>query len=574
MASFHCAVKSGGGGRGATHSAYIEREGKYKTADKDDLEHVQTLNLPEWAANSAEFWRESDLLERANSNGYREYEIALPREMTPAQRLDFVHEFIATEIGDKNVCTFAIHCPLAALEGGEQPHAHIMFSERTHDGIERKTPEHYFKRANSKEPERGGCKKSNGVPKTPAERKAELVAFRERFAVLQNKHLEKNGHADRVTHLSLAARGLEGPQVGHYGPLKTRIVASINKATVLIERGFNQEVSEFREIVEKERGDDRIREKTLGALGKSSEATDRACAFTVSDDRGTADNLRAASRDLAGAKEGAKRRVAERHYGRAVGATQLQFKRVGELIQQVADRFPNVVSSIADAARQVARQITTRLKREGQQAEQEAQHKAQEAAAAAAKPNPWGRVRESLEAVPRPAAEAANAAAAKLLEVAQQVELQWNGLLKAERQVYLGEMTAQARQKLIASVAEHQAHVDAKPLIFGRDKWEARCNQFETRDDKNRLAYEQLKTGDYPFVERDKETVLKAVEERVSAANPDLAKAMPKAQQVLQIERVRLSEERYALAVADRTREREARATRSAGRGRNDGPSR
>ena len=225
MASFHCAVKSGGGGRGSSHSDYIEREGKYKTGDKDDLEHSETLNLPAWAANSAEFWKQSDALERANASGYREYEIGLPREMTPDQRLAFVREFIATEIGEKHVCTFAIHCPSAALEGGEQPHAHIMFSERTHDGIERATPEHYFKRANTKEPERGGCKKSNGVPKTPVERKADLVALRERFAKLQNKHLERLGHADRVTHLSLKAQGIERTPEQHLGPKRIQAKA-------------------------------------------------------------------------------------------------------------------------------------------------------------------------------------------------------------------------------------------------------------------------------------------------------------------------------------------------------------
>lgn len=240
MASFHCAVKSGGGSRGGSHSAYIKREGKYKRADRDDLEHVETLNLPEWAADSAEFWKQSDALERANAAGYREYEIALPREMTPEQRLAFVHDFIATEIGDKHVCTFAIHNPKAALEGGEQPHAHIMFSERTHDGIKRATPELYFKRANSKEPERGGCKKANGVPKTPTERKAELVAFRERFADLQNKHLEKNGYTDRVTHLSLKARGLDGPQAIHYGPHKAKAIAGLDASMASLQREISK----------------------------------------------------------------------------------------------------------------------------------------------------------------------------------------------------------------------------------------------------------------------------------------------------------------------------------------------
>lgn len=573
MASFHCAVKSGGGGRGATHSAYIEREGKYKTADKDDLEHVQTLNLPEWAANSAEFWRESDLLERANSNGYREYEIALPREMTPAQRLDFVHEFIAIEIGEKHVCTFAIHCPLAALEGGEQPHAHIMFSERTHDGIERKTPEHYFKRADTKQPERGGCKKSNGVPKTPAERKAELVAFRERFAVLQNKHLEKNGHIDRVTHLSLAARGLEGPQVGHYGPLKARMIAGIERAELTLTCDISKQRVEFVKTMEREMGHDRIRAAAFAAIDRNVRGSNALWAGTVGSIQATGDELRTGGSLAAGlgsnfgrAIEGVRRRVSERHLNQALGATVGALEIAGQVVRQSVERIGNLVQSFGEAAHQVARQFTTRQER----ARQEVEPKAQKADAATVESSPRGRVRNGLEAAPGRAADAS----AKLLEVARQVESQWNELQKAERLVYLKELTAHARQKLVASVAEHQAHVDAKPLIFGRDKWEAQCYQFEARDHNNKQAYEQLKTGDYPFVERDKEAVKKAVEERVSAANPDLAKAMPKAQQTLETERVRLAEERYAEAVADRTREREARAAHNVGRERDRGPSR
>ncbi|MCI3049250.1 hypothetical protein ML378_26340, partial [Escherichia coli] len=42
-----------------------------------------------------------------------------------------------------------------------QPHAHIMMSQRVNDGIER-TPEQYFRRYNARYPERGGAKKDSG----------------------------------------------------------------------------------------------------------------------------------------------------------------------------------------------------------------------------------------------------------------------------------------------------------------------------------------------------------------------------------------------------------------------------
>ena len=218
MASYHCTVKAGASASAGAHAEYIEREGKYKSRSGSDLEAVETGNLPGWAECSSAFWQASDALERVNAKAYREYEVALPREMTPSQRLELVREFVRQEIGDRHAYTFAIHNPRAALEGGEQPHAHIMFSERLNDGIERENPEHYFKQSSSKDPARGGCKKVNSARKTTQERKADLVALRERWATLQNVHLEKHGHADRVDHRTLAERGFDRLPTEHLGP--------------------------------------------------------------------------------------------------------------------------------------------------------------------------------------------------------------------------------------------------------------------------------------------------------------------------------------------------------------------
>jgi hypothetical protein len=218
MASYHCSVKAGASSSAGAHDDYIEREGKYKTKDRADLEHKESGNLPIWAESSSAFWKASDEHERVNAAGYREYEIALPRELTEAQRLELVREFVRQELGDRHAYTFAIHNPRAALEGGEQPHAHIMFSERLNDGIDRKTPEHYFKQANGKDRSRGGCKKANSARKTHEERKADLVDLRARWAALQNRHLEKHGHADRVDHRTLKDQGIDRLPTEHLGP--------------------------------------------------------------------------------------------------------------------------------------------------------------------------------------------------------------------------------------------------------------------------------------------------------------------------------------------------------------------
>jgi len=219
MASYHLTAKIGKKGKAAAHAAYIARDGKYSGRDRyEDLEATASGNMPEWAAhNAAHFWQAADEHERANGSAYREIEVALPRELTPGQRLELVQELIEQELGDKHAYQFAIHTPKAALEKDDQPHAHIMYSERIRDGIER-DPEHYFKRYNAKNTEKGGAKKFSGG-KSLKELKAELLGLRERWATLQNAHLEKYGHNERVDHRSLKDQGIDREPEKHLGAI-------------------------------------------------------------------------------------------------------------------------------------------------------------------------------------------------------------------------------------------------------------------------------------------------------------------------------------------------------------------
>lgn len=221
MASYHLSVKTGGKGNASPHADYIAREEKYAREKDSDLEHKESGNMPAWAAHKpSEFWKAADTFERANGCTYREIEIALPRELKPEQRLELVRDFVRQEIGDRHAYQFAIHNPTAAIAGGEQPHAHIMFSERLNDGIDR-DPQQYFKRANSKAPELGGAKKVR-FGETQTERKTYLTAQRERWAVLQNQHLERYQCADRVDARSLKAQGIEREPERHLGAGQVR----------------------------------------------------------------------------------------------------------------------------------------------------------------------------------------------------------------------------------------------------------------------------------------------------------------------------------------------------------------
>ena len=188
MALARLSVGVGKKGKAAPHALYIAREENYMK-DNDDLEKMEAKahgNMPKWAEKEPNyFWKMSDEHERKNGTSYREHVIALPRELSIEQRHELVKNWIEQEIGDKHAYQYAIHNP-PALDGKDQPHVHLMFSERLIDGIER-DPKQYFMRYNSKHPERGGAKKAN-IPKFSADRKEELKAMRERWEQMCNQH--------------------------------------------------------------------------------------------------------------------------------------------------------------------------------------------------------------------------------------------------------------------------------------------------------------------------------------------------------------------------------------------------
>lgn len=209
MAVARLSVGIGKKGKAAPHALYIAREEKYAKPD-NDLEKLESKghgNMPSWARDKPSFfWKMSDEHERKNGTTYREHVISLPRELNASQRRRLVTDWIVQELDYKHAYQYAIHNP-PAVDGGEQPHVHLMFSERLIDGIDRE-PDLYFKRHNSAHPERGGAKKAN-TPKLSADRKAELLAQRGRWETLCNKHLENAGSDARINMKSLKEQGIE-----------------------------------------------------------------------------------------------------------------------------------------------------------------------------------------------------------------------------------------------------------------------------------------------------------------------------------------------------------------------------
>lgn len=237
MAIGHLSVKIGKAGKAAPHAAYIARIGKY--ADRlnrgEVLEATGYGNMPAWAAhNPLHFWEAADQNERSNGSTYREHEIALPRELSTDQRRALVEDWIKQEIGTSYAYQYAIHNPTAA-DGKEQPHAHLMFSERKLDGIDRDR-EQFFKRYNAKNPEKGGAKKDN-TGKDRSTRKEELKAQRTRWGEKVNAHLSHAGESASVDMRSYKDRGLDIQPEPKMSPAEWR--NPVKRAEVLEQRASN-----------------------------------------------------------------------------------------------------------------------------------------------------------------------------------------------------------------------------------------------------------------------------------------------------------------------------------------------
>lgn len=213
MAISQFKVKVGHKGKAVAHANYVMREDKYgdsfgKHANKKDkeVEYASFGNMPSWIdGNPLKFWEMADEHERENGTVYREQIISLPRELNFEQRLELIEFWVAKELGDKHAYQYAMHNP-PALDGGEQPHVHLMYSERINDGLDR-SPDTYFKRYNSKHPERGGAKK-NSVPSSWTERKARLKLLRSSWEQVCNTFLEKYGFDERIDMRNWKERGL------------------------------------------------------------------------------------------------------------------------------------------------------------------------------------------------------------------------------------------------------------------------------------------------------------------------------------------------------------------------------
>ena len=227
MAIYHLSMKpvSRASGRSAVASmAY--RAGEKLTNERDGITHDYTAKqgvehaeivLPEgvsadWARDRSDLWNAAEFAEkRKDARVAREFEIALPHELSPEQRLEATRDF-ARELANRYgaAIDFAIHSPHDASDVRNH-HAHVMMTTRQvmEDGLGDKT---YLERENK-------WLLSNDLPTTDMQ----LRDLRQRWEGIANEHLARAGLDIRIDHRSHMERGLEIEPTEHMGVHATQM---------------------------------------------------------------------------------------------------------------------------------------------------------------------------------------------------------------------------------------------------------------------------------------------------------------------------------------------------------------
>jgi hypothetical protein len=210
MAIFHLTAKviSRGKGQSAVAAAAYRsgerlrdeqaNEQKFYQARAERIEFTAIMapkDAPDWAQDRNQLWNHAERAEkRKDAQLSREIEVSLPHELTPQQREWLVKDFAREAFVRKGYAVdIAIHAPDKNSDDRNH-HAHIMVTMRTlgEDGFAAK--------------------------KDPAmNRREQLGEWREQWAHLANRHLERHGHEARIDHRSLKQQGIEREAGIHLG---------------------------------------------------------------------------------------------------------------------------------------------------------------------------------------------------------------------------------------------------------------------------------------------------------------------------------------------------------------------
>ena len=226
MAIFHCQAKaiSRAAGRSATAAAAYragvclqdERTGEvHDYTRKKGVEHSEIITPDGSTTTREQLWNAAESAEkRKDAKVAREWEIALPEELTNEERIEVAREFAKAVSATYGVAAdLCIHAP--GKDGDQRNHhAHILTTTRSYQNGQL-----------------GGKTRVLDSPKTSGK---EVESMRRVWADIANRALEKAGHEARIDPRSLKNQGIEDRKpTRHMGPAAT----AMERRGIQTERG-------------------------------------------------------------------------------------------------------------------------------------------------------------------------------------------------------------------------------------------------------------------------------------------------------------------------------------------------
>lgn len=162
-------------------------------------------------ANAARAWMDAaEEADRKNARVMDKIRIALPRELTEAQRAELLRAFCQDITGNQTPWFAAIH---QSGEDAHNPHAHIVVRDRSIQ-----TGQRVLRWSDN-----ARDRQKAGLPVNAVEH------IRERWELIANQHLECAGLDARIDRRTLEAQGIEREPTIHIGPRAAEIEARVQR---------------------------------------------------------------------------------------------------------------------------------------------------------------------------------------------------------------------------------------------------------------------------------------------------------------------------------------------------------
>lgn len=231
MAIFHMSFSniSAGKGRSAIASAayrsgeklFDDKEGRsyfYARSVMPESFILTPKNAPKWANDRQKLWNEVEKKDRnANSRYAKEFNVALPVELTSEEQKALITKFVQETFVDKGmVADVAIH-----RDHEENPHAHVMLTNRPFNpdgswGLKSKTQ--YVLDKNGKQLlTKNGNPKQRKIWLVDWDKPGKVEEWRHAWAEEVNSLFQAKGMPERISEKSYEEQGIEKTPTKHEG---------------------------------------------------------------------------------------------------------------------------------------------------------------------------------------------------------------------------------------------------------------------------------------------------------------------------------------------------------------------